>query len=417
MCEYIIKKSVPLCGKIQISGAKNAALPAIAASYLTEEVVRLKNIPKLSDVDNMFEIADEIGADILYESNAGCKILPKAEKFSLSYDKVSKLRGSFLFMGPLLAKYGKVKIPMPGGCRIGSRPVDLHLKGFSLMGADCVSGHGFIGVKAERLRGAQIYLDFPSVGATENIMMAACLADGETVIENAAAEPEISDLAAMLVSMGAKIEGMGTDTLKITGVKQLHGCVHSVIPDRIEAGTFMIAAALTGGSVTLCGAHGEHIKPLTAKMREIGVNIEDEGDIVRVKSNGKLKSCDIKTMPFPGFPTDMQAQFCALLSVVPGTSIITETVFENRFMHVPELQKMGAKIKIDGRTAVIEGTRKLSGARVSATDLRAGAALVVAGLAASGTTKIENADCIDRGYEEFDKKLSSLGAQVEKITR
>ena len=417
MCEYIIKKSMPLSGKIQISGAKNAALPAIAASYLTEDSVKLKNIPKLSDVNNMFEIADEIGADILTESAAEYKILPRAEKFSLSYDTVSKLRGSFLFMGPLLAKYGKVKIPMPGGCRIGSRPVDLHLKGFSLMGADCVSGHGFISVKAPKLHGAQIYLDFPSVGATENIMMAACLADGETVIENAAAEPEISDLALMLVSMGAKIDGIGTDTLKITGTKNLHGCTHSIIPDRIEAGTFMIAAVLTGGTVTLCGAQSEHIKPLTAKMREIGVDVDEVENCITVKSNSKLKSCDIKTMPFPGFPTDMQAQFYALLSIVPGTSIITETVFENRFMYVSELQKMGAKIKIDGRTAVIEGTKKLSGARVSATDLRAGAALVVAGLAANGTTKIGNAGCIDRGYEDFDKKLSSLGAYVEKLIR
>jgi len=319
-------------------------------------------------------------------------------------------------MGPLLAKFGYAKVSLPGGCGIGTRPVDLHLKGFEAMGAKISCRHGYIEVSADgRLEGNTIYLDFPSVGATENIMMAAVLAKGQTIIENAAIEPEISDLANYLILMGADITGAGTDTIKINGTDTLKPAEYVIIPDRIEAGTFMVAAAITGGDVVLENVIPDHLKPITAKLKEAGVEVSEEISSVHIKSDGKLKAVDIKTHPYPGFPTDMQAQMTSLMSKANGTSMIVETIFENRFMHISELKRMGAQIKIDGRSAIVEGKKNLTGAQVKATDLRAGAAMVIAGLAADGITEISNIEHIDRGYEKFDKKLKSLGAKIERV--
>ncbi|NLC69229.1 MAG: UDP-N-acetylglucosamine 1-carboxyvinyltransferase, partial [Clostridiaceae bacterium] len=332
------------------------------------------------------------------------------------YELVNKMRASFLVMGPLLARTGYAKIPLPGGCAIGLRPVDLHLKGFTSMGAEIRQGHGFIEAKANgRLKGAKIYLDFPSVGATENILMAAVLAEGQTIIENAAVEPEVVDLATFLISMGADVKGAGTDTIKINGVKSLNGVKHTIIPDRIEAGTFMAAVAMAGGDVTIENVVADHLKPISAKLREVGVEISEELSFVRVQSEGKLKAVDIKTHPYPGFPTDMQAQLTSLMTRANGTSMIVETIFENRFMHIPELKRMGANIRIEGRSAVVEGKAELTGTQVKATDLRAGAALIIAGLAARGTTEIHDIEHLDRGYVKIDEKLRELGANITRI--
>lgn len=410
---YIVKKTEALSGKVQISGAKNAALPAIAATLLTDEKCTLSKIPNLLDISNMSEILSSLGANIQFAKRGVLEIIPCVERLTAPQDICARLRASSLLMGPLLSKYGKVKVPLPGGCPIGNRPIDLHLKGFAAMGADISISHGFVTVTSPKLSGADIYLDFPSVGATENIMMAATLADGKTVIENAAAEPEISDLAALLRKMGAKISGAGSDKITIEGASSLHGCNHKIIPDRIEAGTFMTAAAITGGKITLCGAAPQHLRPLSAKLCEMGAEISEGTNEVTVNCPKKLSSCNIKTLPHPGFPTDMQAQFCTLLSTVHGTGIITETVFENRFMHIDELCRMGADIKTDGRCAIIHGGR-LTGAKVKSTDLRAGAALTLAGLAASGETEVSGTEYIERGYEDFPEKLRALGAIIEK---
>ena len=418
MEKLVILGGARLSGEVEISGAKNSAVAILAASIMVKGKCRIDNVPHVSDIDVLLGIIKGLGGKAEFVDKSTVEIdCTNLDKYEADYETVRRIRASSYLMGALLGRFHRARVGMPGGCDFGVRPIDQHIKGFKILGTEVEVDHGMVDLKADRLIGDNVYLDVVSVGATINIMLAATLAEGITVIESAAKEPHIVDVANFLNCMGANIKGAGTDVIKIKGVPELHGGEFSVIPDQIEAGTFMIAAVLTGGTVTLCGAQSEHIKPLTAKMREIGVDVDEVENCITVKSNSKLKSCDIKTMPFPGFPTDMQAQFCALLSIVPGTSIITETVFENRFMYVSELQKMGAKIKIDGRTAVIEGTKKLSGARVSATDLRAGAALVVAGLAANGTTKIGNAGCIDRGYEDFDKKLSSLGAYVEKLIR
>ncbi|MBO4897286.1 MAG: UDP-N-acetylglucosamine 1-carboxyvinyltransferase [Clostridia bacterium] len=410
---YYVKKSDPLCGRITVSGAKNAALPAIAATLLTDDTCTLSRIPNLSDISVMTDIVSFLGADIQNTKKGVFEITPNIKRITAPQELCGRLRASSLFMGPLLAKYKRAKIPLPGGCSIGSRPIDLHLKGFAAMGADITVSHGFVSVSAPRLSGADIYLDFPSVGATENIMMAATLADGKTVIENAAAEPEISDLAAMLRKMGAKISGAGSDKILIEGTYSLHSCNHKIIPDRIEAGTFMTAAAMTNGKITLCGVSPSHLRPFSAKLCEMGAEISEGTNEISVDCGRRMSSCSIKTLPYPGFPTDMQAQFCALLSTVPGTGIITETVFENRFLHIDELCRMGADIKTDGRSAVIRGGR-LTGANVKATDLRAGAALTLAGLAASGETEVSEIEHIERGYEDFPEKLRALGANIEK---
>jgi len=417
--KYIIEKNGPLKGEVVMSGSKNAVLPIMAASILTSKQCTITDIPKLRDVDVMCQLLRSVGAEvnidyIKKEISITCDTVSELEA---PYELVKQMRASNLIMGPLLSRTGKVKISMPGGCAIGARPIDLHLKGFQALGAEIELEHGYVEARAEKLIGDKIYLDFPSVGATENIMMCAVLAQGITTIENAAEEPEIVDLANFLNSIGAKIKGAGTDTIKIEGVSksELTGTKHAIIPDRIETGTFMVAAAVTRGNLLIKNAIADHVKPIIAKLKECGVEItETDGDI-RVTANKGVKATDIKTLPYPGFPTDMQAQFMTLLTSAIGTSIIIETVFENRYMHIGELNRMGSNIKIEGRSAVVPGEQMLEGAQVTATDLRAGAALVLAGLIAEGTTEISDIYHIERGYSEFVEKLSRIGAKIRKV--
>jgi UDP-N-acetylglucosamine 1-carboxyvinyltransferase len=415
VAKIIVEKSAPLKGTVKVSGAKNSVLPIIAASLLAQENCVLEDIPGLKDVEVICDVLGALGAKVnsnhkgIIEINAS-----KLHDIEAPYELIRKMRASFLVMGPLLARKGKARIALPGGCAIGTRPIDLHLKGFQALGAKIELGHGYVEASADRLIGSKVYLDFPSVGATENIMMAATMAEGTTIIENVAEEPEIVDLANFLNSIGAKIKGAGTDTIKIQGVKELGGSRHTVIPDRIEAGTFMIAAAITGGDVTVLNALPDHLKPITAKLRECGMTIDEFDDNIRVRANGKSLSTDIKTLPYPGFPTDMQAQFMSLLTVAQGTSVVIETVFENRFMHVDELKRMGANIKIEGRSAVVQGVDRLQGAQVKATDLRAGAALILAGMVADGPTEISDIYHVDRGYVEIEEKLRALGAKIQR---
>lgn len=419
MSKLYITKKTPLKGKIRISGAKNSSLPLIAASLLTDNLITIEEVPDLNDVRIMCDLISFLGARVEnFGNRTGLRINASGiNNTTAPYELVNKMRASFLLMGPLIARMGRARIPLPGGCAIGTRPVDLHLKGFISLGAEITQGHGYIeAVAKSRLKGGKVYLDFPSVGATENIMMASVLADGQTIIENAAVEPEIVDLATFLTTMGAEIKGAGTDTIRITGVDSLKGANHTVIPDRIEAGTFMVAAAITGGDVIVDNVVPDHVKPVIAKLREAGVEVSEEIASIHVRADAHLKATDIKTHPFPGFPTDMQAQMTSLMSRAEGTSIIIENVFENRFMHISELKRMGANIKIDGRSAVIEGKSELMGAQVKATDLRAGAALILAGLAAEGTTEVSDIEHIDRGYVEIDKKLVSLGAAILRET-
>lgn len=415
MTKLITEDRCVLKGDVKVHCAKNAILPIIAASILTPDVCRLEEVPYLDDVGTMEEVVRSIGVQA---KRINGSLTIKAEDISCceaTYELIRKMRASFLIMGPLLARIGKVKISLPGGCAIGTRPIDLHLKGFSLMGASITLGHGYIEACADKLKGETIYLDFPSVGATENLMMAGCLAEGTTIIENAAEEPEIVDLASYLNKMGAVIKGAGTDTIRIEGVKELKGTTHIAIPDRIEAGTFMIAAAITGGDVLVEGVVPEHLKPVTAKLKEMGAEVYEYEKAIRVKASERLSSVDIKTMPYPGFPTDMQSQMMTAMCLSKGTSIATETVFENRFMHINELKLMGASIKVDGRSAIIEGCERFSGARVKATDLRAGAALIIAGLCAEGRTEISDIYHIDRGYIKIEEKLKKLGAEIKRV--
>jgi len=415
LSSIVIEGGRPLVGTVKISSAKNAVLPVLAASLLTESQCIIEDAPELEDVKVMIEVLKSLGARAQREGDSIKITASEINSFEASYDLVRKMRASFLVMGPLLARKGRARISMPGGCAIGSRPIDLHLKGFAALGAEIELGHGYVEAKCKKLTGSTIYLDFPSVGATENIMMAAALAEGQTTIENAAKEPEIIDIANFLNSMGAKIRGAGTDIIKIEGVKELSGISYTVIPDRIETGTFLVAGAITGGNILLENVVPEHLKPVIAKLIECGATITEEPEGLRVIGNGRPMASDVKTMPYPGFPTDMQAQIMAYLSTALGTSMVIETVFENRFMHVEELKRMGAKIKIEGRSAVIEGVEKLSGAPVKATDLRAGAALILAGLAAEGTTKVMNTYHIDRGYVNIVEKLQNLGASIKKV--
>ncbi|MBQ9915567.1 MAG: UDP-N-acetylglucosamine 1-carboxyvinyltransferase [Clostridia bacterium] len=415
MEKFVICGRNYLEGTVSVSGSKNAALPIMAASLLTDENILLENIPPLSDVFDMAEILTDLGANVVFSGKEEMFIGAKSLKgHTVPYHLAGRLRGSFLVMGPLLARVGRASIAMPGGCCIGARPIDLHLKGFSALGASIQNTKGSIVAKADKLRGAKIYLDFPSVGATENIMCAAVLAEGETVIENAAVEPEIVDLANFLIAMGANIAGAGTDTVRITGASKLNQVRYSIMPDRIEAGTFLVATAAAGGKVTVKNILPEYIKPLTAKLAEMQIPVTVSGDAVQIISDGSCRAVDIKTLPFPGFPTDMQAQMTALLSLSKGTGIITETIFENRFMHVSELARMGASIKVTGRSAIVEGKKHLTGAKVRATDLRAGAALLIAGLAAKGDTEISDIFHIERGYAAIDEKLRALGAEIER---
>jgi UDP-N-acetylglucosamine 1-carboxyvinyltransferase len=416
--KIIVQGGTRLKGRVKVHGAKNAVLPLIAASILASRGdIKITDVPLLEDVKTITQLLKRLGiqADL-----GDDQIVINAEKVGSTeapYELVRKMRASVLVMGPLLARKKHARIPLPGGCAIGSRPIDLHLKGLEAMGARFDIGQGYIeGTIDGRLHGATVYLDFPSVGATQNIMMAATLAEGRTVIENAACEPEIVDLANFLNAMGAKIRGAGTDEIRIDGVDILRGTEYTVIPDRIEAGTYMVAAAITRGEVFVEGAISDHLVPLIAKMREMGVHVLDGENGIHVRADGELKPVDVKTLPYPGFPTDMQSQMMALLLTANGNSMLTETVFENRFMHVEEFKRMGAQIKIDRRTALIEGGKPLSGAQVKATDLRAGAALILAGLAAEGVTEVTELHHVDRGYVDIVGKLRGLGAKIERVS-
>lgn len=415
MSRYIVKKANSLSGTVKISGSKNSALPIIAASILAEGETVLGNVPRLTDVENMCDIIRCLGGKCEWNKNELYISFRKAKSYIVPYDIVTKFRASFLLMAPMLIRVGKVQIPLPGGCPIGARPVDLHLKGLTALGAKITQDHGFVEGKCRKLTGTKIYLDFPSVGATESIMIASVMAEGETIIENAATEPEISDLADFLNKMGGKIQGAGTDRIVIEGVAKLTSVRHRIIPDRIEAGTYLTAGVMCKSDITVENVIPEHIKPVMAKFSEMGIEVIENKDSVRIIAPSKIRHTDIKTLPFPGFPTDMQSQFTALMSVAEGTSLIVETVFENRFLHIPELSRMGAKIKVDGRTAIVDGTKTLTGAKVKAGDLRGGASLVLAGLVAQGETEIDCIEHIERGYENFGEKLRNLGVDIIKI--
>lgn len=413
----VIKGRATLNGSVRVEGSKNAVLPILAASILADSPCIIKDVPSLDDVTCMCEVLRSLGGQAnpsgptTLELNGG-----GIKSTEAPYELVRRMRASFLVMGPLLAKLGRAKISLPGGCAIGARPIDLHLKGFELLGARIAMGDGFVKVSARRLVGNRIYLDFPSVGATENLMMAACLAEGTTFIENAAEEPEIIDLANFLSNMGAVLRGAGTKVIRIDGKKQLCGVEYTVIPDRIEAGTYLVAGAISGGNVLVENVVPEHLKPMIAKLRESGARVEEESATqVRVIGSRRPIAADIKTLPYPGFPTDMQAQMMALMCTAEGTSLVTETVFENRFMHVPEMKRMGAQIKIEGRSAIIRGVPRVWGAPVKATDLRAGAALLLLGLAADGVTDVTGVEHIDRGYSDIVGKIRALGADIKRV--
>jgi len=414
MSSFIIEQSPPLHGTVRIGGSKNAVLPILAATLLTPHTCVIQDVPALTDVFAMQNMIEDFGGQTRWDAQTETMTVTAAQigKQEASYDLAAQMRASFLVMGPVLARCGCIKAPLPGGCAIGSRPVDQHLKGFAALGADITQEHGYILATAKHLTGATIYLDFPSVGATENIIMAAVLAEGQTILQNCANEPEIVDLANFLTSIGADIRGAGTDTIRINGVRELGGSTHAVIPDRIEAGTFMLAAAATHGDIILENIVGDHLKAIAAKLREANILVEDHDNGLHVYGSSAAHAVDVKTLPYPGFPTDMQAQFMGFLATTAGSGIVIETVFENRFMHVSELKRMGADIKIDSRSAVVEGVPRLTGTQVRATDLRAGAALVVAGLSAEGTTEVRDIYHIERGYCGFDEKLRRLGARI-----
>jgi len=416
MEKIIIEGGVKLNGTVKISGAKNAALPILLSSILTDKENKIHNVPNLKDVDTTCQLLK--GAGVKVERSGDGQVIVDASRINnteASYDLVRTMRASVMVLGPLLARLGKAKVSLPGGCAIGARPINLHLKGFEALGVNIKLEHGYVVAEAKRLKGNRIYFDIVTVTGTENIMMAGVLAEGKTIIENAAKEPEVVNLANTLNSMGASIKGAGTDIIEINGVSRLNGGEHTVIPDRIETGTFMVAAAITGGDVKITNCIPEYIEPVIVKLTEAGVNIDTGKDFIRVKANGKMKAVDIKTSPYPAFPTDMQAQFMSLMSISEGMSVITETVFENRFMHVAELRRMGANIKVEGNTAVIKGVPKLSAAPLMATDLRASASLILAGLAAEGETVISRVYHLDRGYEAIEKKLSVLGAKIRRV--
>ena len=418
MDKLVIKGGKKLEGEVNISASKNSVLPILVATILNGNNCTIENAPMLEDVFVICNVLKSLKANVSIDKHNKRVKINTANLFDNEADNelVRKMRASFLIMGPMLGRFGTFKISLPGGCNIGSRPIDLHLKGLSALGAEVSIGHGYVEAKAKKLRGGNIYLDYPSVGATENIMMAATLADGETVIGNAAEEPEIVDLARFLKAMGAQISGEGTDTIRIIGVKDFKEVVYKPIFDRIEAGTFMITAAMTKSLFKINGIDELHLKPIIAKLTEMGVCMKVNKDSIIVDGRKKLTPIDIKTMPYPGFPTDMQAQMMSLLCTVKGTSIITETIFENRFMQAVELKRMGANIKIDGRSAVIEGIDTFTGSEVTATDLRAGAALILAGLTAEGSTTISDIYHIDRGYVSIEEKLRGLGADIERVS-
>jgi len=415
--KLVIVGGSPLRGEVRVCGAKNSALKLMAASLLTPDECVIRNVPHITDVEIMAEVLRLLGAEVAWEDDT---LRVRAGEFpgrEAPYHLVRRMRASIVVLGPLVARFGEAKVAIPGGCNIGSRKIDMHLRGLAEMGAEISTEHGYVYARASRLRGRHIVLDFPSVGATENLMMAALGAEGTTVIENAAREPEIQDLAAFLVSMGAEIRGAGTPILEVEGGAELRGVEHTVIGDRIEAGTLAVAAAVTGGDLTITGFRPEHLALPLEKMRAAGVEVEEdeEGEAVRVRGGGKYRGVDVATLPFPGFPTDMQPQIMVLLSLAEGTSVVTENVFESRFMFVDELNRMGCDITIEGHHAIVRGGRRLSGTEVCATDLRAGAALVLAGLAAEGETQVMDIHHIDRGYQKLEEKLSKLGAEIRRV--
>ena len=421
MDKLVIRGGNPLVGTVRISGAKNAALPAMAAALLTEEPVILENIPQVRDIVTERNLLSAMGAEVelgygraQHRTTISCRTLVNEEA---AYDLVKTMRASTLVLGPLVARTGHARVSLPGGCAIGARPIDLHLKGLEKLGARITQEHGYIEARAERLQGARIVFEKITVTGTEDLLMAAALAEGETLLENCACEPEVVDLVELLTKMGARIEGAGTRTIRVHGVDTLTGARHRIIPDRIEAGTFIIAAALAGGDLTVCACDPQHLGALLSKLDECGVNVATTADSVRIVSGGPLKSADVETEEYPGFPTDMQAQYMALATQSEGTSLVTESIFENRFMHAQELVRMGANIKIDGRRAVVRGKTPLSGAAVLASDLRASASLVLAALVADGETIIDRVYHIDRGYERIEEKLRAVGAQIRRIGR
>ena len=417
MEQYVIKGGNPLVGEVEIGGAKNAALAILAAAIMTDDTVLIENLPNVRDINVLLEAIAEIGATVDRIDKSTVRINGSTiNDISVDYEFIKKIRASYYLLGALLGKYKHAEVPLPGGCNIGSRPIDQHLKGFRALGASVDIFHGAIVAKAENLRGSHIFMDVVSVGATINVMMAAAMAQGRTIIENAAREPHVVDVANFLNSMGANIKGAGTDVIRIRGVEKLHRTEYSIIPDQIEAGTFMFAAAATGGDITVCNVIPKHLEATTAKLMEIGCMVEEYDDAVHVVAPKELHRTHVKTLPYPGYPTDMQPQIAVTLSLAKGTSIVTESIFENRFKYVDELTRMGANVKVEGNSAIIDGVKKLTGARVSAPDLRAGAALVIAGLAAEGITVVDDIVYIQRGYENFEEKLKSLGAEIEKVS-
>jgi len=418
--QIIVKGGQKLKGKVRVEGAKNAVLPVLAGALLASNGKSIiKEVPNLADVYTIQEVLRSLNVSVEYFPEKNEMLIDSSATLSseAQFEYVRKMRASILVMGPVLARNGFARVALPGGCAIGSRPIDQHLKGFEAMGASITFGNGFVEARTNgRLRGAKIYLDFPSVGATENIMMAAALAEGTTIIENAAKEPEIVDVANYINEMGGRVIGAGTDTMRIEGVEEMHGAEHYIIPDRVEAGTFMVAAAITEGDVIIENAVPEHMAALISKMGEMGVDIQETEEGLRIRASRPLRSIDIKTMPHPGFPTDMQSQMMSLMLTATGNGILTETVFENRFMHVEEFRRMNAAVKIEGRSVIMEGPSKLQGAEVAATDLRAAAALILAGLAADGITRVNELYHLDRGYVGFHTKLAALGADIERVT-
>lgn len=416
MEKLVITGGRRLNGEVFISGAKNAAVAIIPAAIMADGVCVIENLPGIEDVASLRSTLNKMGAVCEYIDKHTLKVDSTGDITNCAaFEEVKKIRASYYLLGALLGRYKKAEVALPGGCNFGTRPIDLHLKGFRLLGADVEVTNGIVKVKAERLHGAQIYMDQVSVGATINIMLAASMAEGTTIIENCAKEPHVVDTANFLNMMGANIKGAGTDIIRIKGVEKLHGAEYTIIPDQIEAGTYMIAAAIAGGDVTVRNIIPKHMDSLTAKLAEMGAAIEKQDDSIRVMANGRLHCANIKTMSYPGFPTDLQPQMTALLSVCDGISVVTENVWDNRYQYVAELKQLGAKITVESRVAMIEGVQKLTGARVAATDLRAGAAMVIAGLSAEGTTEIDNIKYIDRGYEDIENKLSALGADIKRV--
>jgi len=417
MEQYIIKGGHPLVGEVEIGGAKNAALAILVAAIMTDDTVLIDNLPDVSDINVMLDAISEIGAMVQRIDRHTVRInASTVQNVSIDYESMKKIRGSYYFLGALLGKYRRAEVPLPGGCNIGSRPIDQHLKGFRALGADVTIESGMVIAEAEQLQSTHVFFDVVSVGATINVMMAAAMAEGKTILENVAKEPHVVDVANFLNSMGANIKGAGTDVIRIKGVPKLHKTEYSIIPDQIEAGTFMFAAAATKGDVTVLNVIPKHLEATTAKLIEMGCEVEEFDDAVRVVAKDRLKSTHVKTLPYPGYPTDMQPQIGVTLALSEGTSVITESIFENRFKYLDELTRMGANVKIEGNTAIIEGVEKLSGARVGAPDLRAGAALVIAGMATDGITIVDDIVYIQRGYERFEEKLRGLGATIERVS-